>query len=868
VRFLHSRPCGSARSPRSSVGAASVLAALIAPLFAPLGTFAHAVPQCPPRHAGGGEILASSFLGSSVSIGAADVDGNGRFDLFVGGNELRLYRDISQPWLEAPSWSGGAAGAALAVGDWNGDGFDDAFTGSGANPAAFQQALSDGAGGLTLSTLGPIAGLHQVTSIVTFDFNGDGFDDAAVRSASGNLAPRLFRGGPSGLVSQGALGGFNAQYSLEAADLDGDGLDDLASTTLNGFELFRSLGTGAFSSMGAFPMNGTAASLIGLVDVDGDGDVDIASVEYVTNTLRTLLNDGAGAFSPGPTSAAPAMPRSLKFADWDLDGRVDVLVGDGFGRLSWLRASVGGLFELPRELEVSDSGVDCLAHDVDADGDNELFVTLWTGSGFATSLAVLEGLGLELRSPVITRDDHAAFDLTFADLDADDEVDVLSGGGYLPPAYARGIGDGSFTHFTALSTDVQRSPVRLADLNGDGASEILFATASTLFIFRGVPGGTPVLHAATAVSPEVNDLALADFDADGLLDLATIDGGGALLVSLGDGALGFQAQWQGVAGYLPSSVAAADFDGDGRVDLATLGGGSYDLTLHLGLGDGTFQSQLSTILGQGLRRIQAADMDLDGGIDLVLHSGSPGQVQTLLNRPSGFVFAPGGATLSSGGRWRLADVDADGVLDLLSSDTVSGRIFLGMGDGGFTAPRAVTFGGFPYSLSAVDLDGDERSELVFSGATVSPNAPDHFLAVIQHASAAPARYCGAERDLSGCLPRMLRPECASLGASIPLVVANLPPVRPVLFVYGANRAALPFLGGTLCVAPPLQRTPVQLASAAATCAGQVVLDLSSYAGSGAAPSWIAGVLQCFQALYRDGAGALNWSDAVELTFVP
>ncbi len=860
MHFPHTRSCGPARSLRASVGAASLLATFSA--------FAQASPQCPPRHAGAGEILASSYLGSRVSIGAADVDGNGVFDLFVGGSELRLYRDLSRPWLDAPSWSGGAAGAALAVGDWNGDGFDDAFTGSGANPAQFQQALSDGAGGLALSTLGPISGLYQVTDIVTFDFNGDGFDDVAVRSSSANLAPRLFRGGPSGLVSQGAIGGFNAQYSLEAADFDGDGLDDLASFTLNGFELFRSLGTGAFSSMGVFAMNGSASSLVGLVDIDGDGDVDIARVEYVTNTLRTLLNDGAGAFTPGPTSAAPAMPRSLKFSDWDFDGRVDVLVGDGFGRLSWLRATVGGLVELPRELETSDSVLDWLAHDVDGDGDNELFVTLWTGSGYATSLAVLEGLGLELRAPVITRDDHAAFDLTFADLDADGEVDVLSGGGYLPPAYARGLGDGSFTHFTALTADSQRSPVRLADLNGDGASEILFTTASTFFLFRGVPGGTPVLHAATAGGPEIWDLALADFDSDGFLDLATIDGGGALRVSLGDGALGLQAQWQGVAGYLPSSVAAADFDGDGRVDLATLGGGSYDLTLHLGLGDGTFQSQLSTILGQGLRRIQAVDMDRDGRVDLVLHSGSPAQLQTLLNRPGGFVFAPGAATLPSSGRWSLADVDADGVLDVLSSDTVSGRIFLGTGDGGFSSPRAVTFGGFPYSLSAVDLDDDDRAELVFSGSTASSNAPDHFLAVIPHSSAAPARYCGAERDLSGCLPRMLRPECASLGASIPLVVAKLPPARPVVFVHGANRAALPFLGGTLCVAPPLQRTPVQFASAAAPCAGQVVFDLSSYSASGAAPSWIAGARLCVQALYRDGAGALNWSDAVELTFLP
>jgi hypothetical protein len=829
---------------------------------------AHANPQCPPRHAGSGEILASSFLGSRVSIGAADVDGNGRFDLFVGGSELRLYRDLTRPWLDAPSWSGGAAGTALAVGDWNGDGFDDAFTGSGANPAVFQQALSDGAGGLALSTLGPIAGLYQVTSIVTFDFNGDGFDDVAVRSSGSNLAPWLFRGGPLGLVSQGAISGFNGQFSLEAADFDGDGLDDLASTTLNGFELFRSLGTGAFSSMGAFPMNGTASSITGLADVDGDGDVDIAQIEYITNTLRTFLNDGAGAFAAGPTSAAPSMPRTLKFADWDLDGRTDALVSDGFGRLSWLRASVGGLFESPREIEASDSMIDWLAHDVDADGDNELFVTLWTGSGYATSLAVLEGLGLELRAPVITRDDHPAFDLTFADLDADGHLDVVTSGTNQPVAFARGRGDGSFTVLTVLNPATHRSPPRLSDLNGDGASEILFTTASTFFIFRGVPGGTPVLHAATAVSPEISDLALADFDADGILDLATIDGGGALRVSLGDGALGFQAQWQGVAGYLPSSVAAADFDGDGRVDLATLGGGSYDLTMHLGLGDGTFQSQLSTIFGQGLRRIQAVDMDFDGRIDLVLQVGSPGTLQTLLNRPGGFVAAPGGATLSSGGRWSLADVDADGVLDLLSSDTVSGRIFLGTGDGGFFAPRAVTFGGFAHSLSAVDLDGDDRAELVFSGSTVSPNAPDHFLAVIPHSSAAPARYCGAERDLSGCLPRMLRPECASLGASIPLVASNLPPARPVLFVHGANRATLPFLGGTLCVAPPLQRTPVQFASAAAPCAGQVVLDLSSFAASGAAPSWVVGARACFQLLYRDGVGALNWSDAVELTFIP
>jgi hypothetical protein len=107
----------------------------------------------------------------------------------------------------------------------------------------------------------------------------------------------------------------------------------------------------------------------------------------------------------------------------------------------------------------------------------------------------------------------------------------------------------------------------------------------------------------------VSNLLLHDWTGDGRPDLALSGGALAVLVGNGDGT--FRPPIS-----LPSSsavVAAADFDLDGIADLAT---GS--VTVFPGFGDGTF-GIAATFMGSSI--LAAGDMNGDGRPDLALIDG-------------------------------------------------------------------------------------------------------------------------------------------------------------------------------------------------------------------------------------------------------
>ena len=71
-----------------------------------------------------------------------------------------------------------------------------------------------------------------------------------------------------------------------------------------------------------------------------------------------------------------------------------------------------------------------------------------------------------------------------------------------------------------------------------------------------------------AVGGSPDDVAIADFDADGAPDLAVTNiADGTVSVLLGDGAGGFSRMQDVTVGASPESLAAADLDADGALDL-------------------------------------------------------------------------------------------------------------------------------------------------------------------------------------------------------------------------------------------------------------------------------------------------------------
>ena len=115
-------------------------------------------------------------------------------------------------------------------------------------------------------------------------------------------------------------------------DVDGDGRVDLYFAALDEENrLFRNLGNGRFTNVTAtagVACPGVDATGVALVDVDGDGDLDLL-VNAIGHGTRCFVNEGQGRFqdrtaTAGTASLAGSM--SLALADVDGDGDLDLYV--------------------------------------------------------------------------------------------------------------------------------------------------------------------------------------------------------------------------------------------------------------------------------------------------------------------------------------------------------------------------------------------------------------------------------------------------------------------------------------------------------------------------------------------------------------
>jgi len=141
------------------------------------------------------------------------------------------------------------------------------------------------------------------------------------------------------------------------------------------------------------------------------------------------------------------------------------------------------------------------------------------------------------------------------------------------------------------------------------------------------------------------------------------------------------------------------------------------------------------------------------------------------------------------------------------------------------------------------------SSLAFDGATVLAGttngigvpAPEPTGAAYVHVlDLPPAAHCSAPSHSEGCVPQLAWTGSASLSAPTPFDVTatDVVATRNGLFFYGlAGPADVPFAGGSLCVEPPLRRTPVQPSGgqAGVPCDGTLTFDVNAWLQAGNEP---------------------------------
>jgi hypothetical protein len=172
------------------------------------------------------------------------------------------------------------------------------------------------------------------------------------------------------------------------------------------------------------------------------------------------------------------------------------------------------------------------------------------------------------------------------------------------------------------------------------------------------------------------------------------------------------------------AIVAADFDGDGILDVATASGTLNSVTILINgraTGGGLGALHHYTV-DAGPFDIAVADVNEDGSPDLVVAAADANSINVLINRGDGTFDVTAVPAPGSPRGIAVGDFDRDGHIDIVYSSYALGTItvFFGDGAGAFASPLVAATGRNPQGVAVGDLDGDGMLDVVVANTGASP----------------------------------------------------------------------------------------------------------------------------------------------------
>jgi hypothetical protein len=309
------------------------------------------------------------------------------------------------------------------------------------------------------------------------DVNGDAFNDGLISNS--DTGSTLWLNDGTGKFTQNDQG-FKTSTCAAFGDLNGDKSIDIFFTEGANNQVWLNDGKGNFTNSNQ-KLVSFDSSAVGLGDLDGDGDLDAFVTNWSGKPDQVFLNDGQGNFTDSGQKLGNWYGSDVALGDVDGDGDLDALVSNNGEEpdnapVLWINDGHANFTQSAQKWGATNASAVALG-DLDGDGNLDAFIAISShrGANPADKVWFNDGYGVFTDSGQSLGKSYS-LSVELGDLDGDGDLDAFTGSWKESPHIWLNDGNGRFTDSPLKLYSPNADGIAFADMDGDGDLDVLVAT--------------------------------------------------------------------------------------------------------------------------------------------------------------------------------------------------------------------------------------------------------------------------------------------------------------------------------------------------------------------------------------------------------